>query len=134
MAIIRFDPNESLFSWPSWLNDFENEFATSRNRGLRVRENDKNILIEAVVAGVGPKDVQVEIENGVLTIKAQAKAEERKKGQYTSSSYQYYYTTALSGGQWDKAKAEIKDGVVKVTIPKSQTARPKKITVKAREA
>jgi hypothetical protein len=36
--------------------------------------------------------------DGILTIKAEKKEEEKKKGEYRSASYQYY-TTALSGGQ-----------------------------------
>ena len=47
-----------------------------------------------------------------------------------SQSYQYYYTTALSGGQWDKADAEVHNGVVKVIIPKTEAVRPRKIAVR----
>ena len=39
---------------------------------------------------------------------------------------------ALSGGQWNKAKAEVEDGVVIVTIPKAAAARSKKVRVAAK--
>ena len=97
-----------------------------------IRETSKSIIAEAVVAGVPAKDVGVHIEDGVLTIKAEKTEEKKKKGEYKALTYQYYYTAALSGGQWDKTKAEIEDGVVKVTIPKAEAVRPRKITVKAK--
>lgn len=131
--LIRFDPFRSLFAWPRWLDEFDETFPTlTTQRGLRIHETDKDIVVEAVVAGVPAKDVEVHIEDGVLTIKAEKSEEEKKKGEYKASSYQYYYTAALSGGQWDKAAAEVENGVVTVNIPKTEAARPRKITVKAK--
>lgn len=124
MQLVRFDPFKSL-----WDEDFA---VPSHQRGLKIHETDKSIVVEAVVAGVPKKDVEIEIEDGVLTIKAEAKEEQKTKEEYKSSSYQYYYTTALSGGSWNKAEAEIVDGVVKIDIPKAESARPRKITVKSK--
>lgn len=120
--LVRRDPFRSLFSFPRWIDEIEDFSAPSR--GLKIRETDDSIIAEAVVAGVPAKDVEVHIEDGVLAIKAETKSE--------TSSYSYYYTAALSGGQWDKADAEIEDGVVHVAIPKAEAARPQKITVKKR--
>lgn len=132
MAIVRWDPFRHLSAWPRWIDEFEN--TADAQRGFRVRETDKDIIVEAVVAGVPAENVDVSIEDGVLAIKAEVKEEESKKGEYKASSYQYYYTTALSGGQWDKTEADVKDGIVTVTIPKTEAARPRKITVKAKAA
>jgi HSP20 family protein len=128
-SLIRQDPFRSLFSFPRWMEDFED----ISQRGFKVYETDKNIVAEAVVAGVPSKDVEVHIEDGVITIKAEKSEEEKKKGEYKSSSYQYYYTAALAGGQWDKADAEIEHGVVKITIPKQAATRPQKIAVKEKK-
>ncbi|OGM02606.1 hypothetical protein A2115_01165 [Candidatus Woesebacteria bacterium GWA1_41_8] len=128
--LVRRDPFRSLFAWPRWMEDFDDSFASQK--GLKIHETEKNIIIEAVVAGVPALDVEVDIEDGVLTIKAEKKEEDNKKNEYTSTSYNYYYTAALSGGQWDKADAEVEHGVVKVTIPKTEAARPRKVTVKAK--
>jgi len=123
--LVRRDPMGSLFAWPRWMDDFDD---MSTQRGLKIRGDDKNIYLEAVVAGVPAEDVQVDVEDGVVTVKAEKKMEDKKKGEY--SSYNYYYTAALSGGQWDKANAEVKHGVLELTIPRAEAAKPRKITVK----
>jgi len=117
MSITRWDP----FRFPSLLEEFE-----PTQRGLKIRETDKDILAEAVVAGVPSDNVEVHIEDGVLTIKAELNEDDR--------AYQYYYTAALSGGQWDRAQADIENGIVTITIPKQEAARPQKITVKEKKS
>ena len=124
MQLVRFDPFRGLLD--------DNFTMPSTQRGLKVSETENKILVEAVVAGVPKKHVEIDIEDGVLTIKAEVKLEEESKSEYKSSSYQYYYTTALSGGQWDKAEASVEDGIVKIEIPKTEAARPRKITVKTK--
>ena len=124
MQLVRFDPFKGLLD--------DNFFAPVSQKGLKIHETDKSIVVEAVVAGVPKKDVDVEIEDGVLTIKAEVKDENETKNEYKMTSYQYYYTTALSGGQWDKAEADVVDGVVKIEIPKTESSRPRKITIKTK--
>jgi HSP20 family protein len=125
MQLVRFDPFRGLLD-----DNFSG--MQSLQKGLKVYETDKAIIAEAVVAGVPKKNVDIEIEDGVLTIKAEVKEETEAKNEYKSTSYQYYYTTALSGGQWEKAEADVVDGIVKVTIPKAESARPRKISVKSK--
>jgi HSP20 family protein len=125
--IIKKDPFRSIFTFPRWTDEFDD---LSNQRGLKLHEDDKNIYIEAVVAGVPSENVDVEIEDGVVTIKAENKEEEKSKNEYKSSSYRYYYTCALSGGKWDKANAEVKHGVVTITVPKEEAVRPRKVKVK----
>ena len=128
--LVKRDPFRSLFTFPRWMEDFDD---SSLQRGLKLREDEKSIYVEAVVAGVPSEQVDVEIEDGVITVKAENKEEEKDKNEYKSSSYRYYYSLALSGGQWDKADAEVKNGIVTVTIPKEEAARPRKLKVKAIE-
>jgi HSP20 family protein len=125
-GITRFDPFRTYLTFPKWFDDFDEQSP----KGLKIRETDKSLIAEAVIAGVPAKEVEVEIEDGILTIKAEKTEKKETKNEYKSSNYQYYYTCALTGGIWNKADAEIKDGIVKVTIPKTEVIRPKKIIVK----
>ena len=93
----------------------------------------KDLKDGAVVAGIPAKDIEIHIEDGVLRIKAEKSEEKKGKDEYKSSSRQYYYTCALSGGQWNKADAEVENGIVRITIPKTKAARPRKIRVKAKK-
>lgn len=128
-SIIKRDPFWGhLLSWPRWLDDFEEPM----QKGLRIHETDDNIVAEAVVAGVPSENIEVNIENGILRIKAGAEIKEEGKNKHQVSTYQYYYSVALSGGEWDKAKAEVEDGIVKISVPKIKAAKPKRITVKAK--
>lgn len=129
--LIRKDPFRSLFAWPRWMDELD--FSTSSQRGLRIHETDKDLIAEAVVAGIPADKVDVDIEDGVLRIRAETEEKEKTKEGEKKSSYSYYYTAALSGGQWDKAKAEVENGVVKVTIPKEEKAKPRKIKVETKE-
>ena len=57
--LIKRDPFRSIFAMPRWLDDFDSPAAS--NRGLKIHETDKNIVLEAVVAGIPSKDVEVNI-------------------------------------------------------------------------
>lgn len=133
MTLVRYKPARGLWGYPRWMDELDDDFGNlpsfSHNKGLNIHETDNSIVVEAVVAGVPKRNVDVEIENGILTIKAESKEEEKTKKEYKSSSYQYYYTTALSGGAWDKTEAKVDDGVVIVTIPKAESSKPRKISV-----
>ena len=119
MPIIKHDPWRGFLAFPRIMDDIDEMVG---QRGLKIYETEKDIVAEAVVAGVPADLVDAHIEDGVLTIKAEVKNE--------NSAYSYYYTAALSGGQWNKADAVVKDGVVHITIPKTESSKPHKISVK----
>ena len=124
MQLVRFDPFKSLLDDDNW--------PTMRQNGLKIHETDTDIIAQAVVAGIPAENVEANIVDGVLTIKAEVKEEDKSKDEFKSSSYQYYYTAALSGGDWQKADAEVKHGILTVTIPKAEEAKPKKIEIKTK--
>jgi len=130
MTIVKYNPLRSIFSNPQWFDEIDESFLSSSRRGLKIREDDKNLIVEAVVAGVPAENVEVNIEDGVLTIKAESKDVSQTKDELKTSSYQYYYTAALSGGEWQNTEAEVKHGIVNITIPKAESAKPKKVVVK----
>jgi HSP20 family protein len=103
-----------------------------------VQESDKDFTIRAELPGVDEKDVEVTVTNDAVTIKGEKKEEKEDKGKN-------YYSMERSYGSFNrviplavetdanKAEASFKNGVLNITIPKSQSAKAKgtKVPIKA---
>ena len=94
------------------------------------------VHVKAAMPGVKPEDVQIQVNGDLLTIKAEVKQEEeRDDATYHVRERRYQsYARALSlptPVKADKAQAEVSDGILHVTLPKAEEAKPKVITVKA---
>ncbi len=103
-----------------------------------VTETDKAYEITAELPGIDQKNIEVNVASGGITIKAEKKedTEEKKKDYYVSErrygSFQRYFGVPESVDA-DKIEATFKDGVLKVTLPKTTEAQKaaKKIEIKA---
>ncbi|KAL5575700.1 hypothetical protein UlMin_017399 [Ulmus minor] len=95
----------------------------------RVKEQDDLYKLRFDVPGLTKEDVKITVDDGVLTIKGEHK-EEGEEGSddefWSSSSYGYYNTSLMlpEDAKADEIKAELKDGVLTVIIPRSE--KPKK--------
>ena len=102
---------------------------------IDVYEKDDKIVVEAPLAGVDAKDVEVSIENDVLTIrgKSEHKSEVDEKNYYRKEVRygNFYRTVALPAHvDADKAMAVSESGMLKITLPKlGVSAKSKKISV-----
>lgn len=103
-----------------------------------IAEKEGAYEITAELPGIDEKNVEVSLANGGLTIKGEKKIEkEEKKKDYFLSERRYgsfeRYFTVPEGVDTDKISAEFKNGVLKVTLPKTAEAQKqeKKIAVKA---
>ena len=99
-------------------------------------ERQDHLVIRAEVPGVRKEDMDVRIENGVLTLHGERKQEtdvneanahrlERVYGAFTRS---FTLPTTVDA---TKVAATYKDGVLEVTVPKVETAKPKQVQIKA---
>ncbi len=100
-----------------------------------VVEKADSVIVKAELPGVEPKDVDISVSGNTLTIKGQKKEEKEEKGKS-------YYRVERSYGSFcrtinlpdgvvaDKAKADYKDGVLEIKLPKSEKLRAKKIPIK----
>ena len=100
-----------------------------------ISETDAEFLIKAEIPEVDKKDVKVAVEHGVLTIQGERKHEKEEKGRRYHRVERSYGTFARSFGVPDTVdesivKAEFKDGLLLVHLPKSEKAKPKAIEVK----
>src|SRR5713101_8329172 len=100
-----------------------------------ITEDDHEYLFKADLPEMKKEDVKVRVENGILSISGERKVEkEEKKKKYhrIERTYGSFERTFMVPEDPDIAKiaAEFKDGVMKVHLPKSPTAKPKTIEVK----
>jgi len=96
-------------------------------------ENDKQLTIEAHLPNFEDKDVNVNLDNGVLEIQAEKHEQEKdKKKKYVvrESSSSFYRRIQLPAvADKDKVKAHMKDGVLKVVVPFKELPAPQKIAI-----
>jgi HSP20 family protein len=104
--------------------------------GVDIIESKNELLLIADVPGARPEDVEIDYEQGMLTL--HARVEPRRKEEETEwLLYEYgvgdFYRSFQIGEAIDASKieAEFKDGVLTVHLPKTEAAKPRKIQVKA---
>jgi HSP20 family protein len=102
---------------------------------LDVYEEGNNIMVEASLPGVKPEEVDIRIQGDVLTIKAETKQEkDLSEDKYTYKERSYGMVqrnvplpVAVNA---DKAEAKLENGVLKLTLPKTEEAAARQIKIK----
>src|SRR5256885_1114590 len=99
-----------------------------------ITEDEKEYLIKAELPEIKKEDVKVTVENGVLTISGERKFEKEEKNKKYHRVERGYGTfmrsfTLPDDADANKIKAEFKNGLLKVHLPKSEHAKPKQIEV-----
>ena len=100
-----------------------------------ITEDEKEYVIKTDLPEVKKEDVKVTVENGIVTITGERKLENEEKGKRYHRIERSYGNFVRSFSLPDDAdakrvNAEFKDGLLKVRVAKSETARPKQIEVK----
>jgi HSP20 family protein len=126
-----FDRFFEDFGWPSLLTE-EKGFVPA----FDVSETDSALIVKAEVPGIEQKDMDISLSNGLLTIKGEKKLEKKEENEQFHSverSYGAFSRTFRLPVEVDveKVDAGYKDGVLTVTLPKTETAQPRKIEVKS---
>ncbi len=103
-----------------------------------ISETDKAYLVKADLPGVDPKDVEVNVRDGILTVRGEKKEqkEEKHKNYHRIERFvgQFFRSIPLpSGVDEENVQATTAKGVLTVTIPKKPEAQPKKIAVKPQD-
>jgi HSP20 family protein len=101
---------------------------------LDVHEDKDNFVIRAELPGLKREDIDVSLQDGALVISGERKFEKTEEGTEVHRQERYYgkFQRALTLSEpvaADKVKADYKDGVLTVTLPKTEEAKPKKIDV-----
>jgi HSP20 family protein len=147
MALVRWDPFRELEEVSDRLNRMFARPATRTANGketmtvadwlpsVDISETEGEYQIKAEIPDVKKEDVKVTVEDGVLTIQGERKHEKEEKGRKyhrIERSYGSFVRTFSLPDviEEDKVKAEFKDGVLNLYLPKSEKAKPKAIEVK----
>ena len=146
MAIERWDPFREAVSLRDAVNSlFQESFVRSNNLipaaaggatplPLDVRETPEAFVVEASLPGIRPEDVEVTVHGDTLTIRGETRAEEETQGETwhlrerRSGAFRRTVTLPVPVDA-DKATADHDHGVLKLTLPKAESARPKQIKV-----
>ena len=148
MSLMRWRPTRDLVGIREEMNRLFDDFFTGwpwpeRRKGLLegewapsidVAETDEEVVVTAELPGIKQDDVDITIIDDVLMLKGEKKEEkEVKEKNYhrIERSYGSFQRSVRlpTGVQADKAKAKYKDGVLQVTIPKVEEAKPKQIKI-----
>lgn len=110
------------------------EFEGQRLPSLDVINRDSEVIIKAEVPGFDKKDINVSISEGILTIKGESSCENKEeKGDYyrreISSSSLARSISLPANVDESKAVANLKNGILEVTLPKAETSKPRKVEV-----
>ena len=149
--MIRWNPTRDLVAWPLELtsaqremnklinnffhsNNDENGVAAAWTPAVDVIENDNEYIVRVELPGVNKNDLKITLESNVLTIAGEKKAEEEVKREdyhriertYGSLQRSFTLPTMVNA---DKIDTLFQDGILRVTLPKAEEARPRQIEV-----
>ena len=145
MAITRWRPLRDLVSMQDEMNRLFDDFfgrplvRTEWTEGVwsphvDISETKDDVVIKAEMPGMTKDDIKISIHDNVLTLKGEKKQEkEEKEANYhriERSHGSFCRSFALpTSVKADKVKASYKDGVLNITLPKTEEAKPKEIPV-----
>ncbi len=100
-----------------------------------IKEEEDKFVISADIPGVSPKDIDVSMENGILTIKGERETEEKEENNVyrrVECSYGSFYRrfSLPDTADAEKIEAKGKHGVLEITVAKREASKAKRITVK----
>ncbi len=128
--------DETLRAWPT-LGGQDGSLVGSWMPAVDVLEESDTVRIAAELPGVKPEDVKISLENGVLTIcgqkhqVAEEKTERVHRYERTYGSFERSFRVPESVDA-DKIRAGFENGVLTVTLPKVERAKPRQIPVETR--
>ena len=140
MNLIRYSPSSLGLedNVSRWFDDMFVDLPTWRTTvpAVDVRESETEFLMEVDLPGLSEKDIEVKLDNNLLTISSRKEeSKEEKKNGYLvrerrSAGFSRSFVLPEEADR-EKIAAEFKNGVLHLTFPKTPAAKPKTIEVKA---
>lgn len=147
--LTRWEPNREMMTLREAMDRlfddaFTRPFSIMREGGstwsslpIDMYQTDNDVVVRAALPGIKPDEVQINITGDILTLKGEMKHDEEKKDQSWHIREHRWGAFERSlqlptGVIADKARAEFDNGILTITLPKSEAVKPKTITVKTK--
>ncbi len=144
MALVRWDPFRDLTALQSEVNRLFSRASggdvgerQSWTPAIDVVETEDAIVLKAELAGMDPNDINIEVQDNVLTVSGERRFEEEvKEDKFYRIERRYgSFSRSLAlppTADETKVEAKYENGLLQITVPKAEVAKPKKITVAVR--
>lgn len=127
--------DEAFGTWPLQ-QDESGSITSAWHPAVDVFEDRDAVKIVAELPGVNPEDVKLSLENNLLTIRGEKKQEAEERSErvhryerrYGSFERAFMLPSTVDG---DKVSADYRNGILTVSVPKAERARPREIPVRA---
>ena len=131
--LTRYEPFEDFFKG-FFVRPLAFPTETHLDIKIDVKEGEKEFMVEAEISGVKKEDIFIDVDGDTVSLRAEVKMEKEEKGEkivYSERSYGMVSRSfTLPTDVDDKAvKAEYKDGVLKLVLPKKSNGSSRRITV-----
>ena len=103
---------------------------------LDVYEDKDNLIVRAEIPGMKKEDLEISLHDNVVTVSGERKHEKKYEGGQTSREERFFgrFTRSMKLPKQvdaNRVKANYKDGILTVTLPKSEEAKPRQIQIKS---
>lgn len=144
-TLVRWNPVREMLNMRNtldWMFSDESSLPTGRwtevqnwSLPLDVVENKDGYLIKASVPGINPEDINVTLEDNILTIRGEVKKEEvTENARYHARERRYGQfmrtITLPTMVKMDAIEADYHNGVLELTVPKAEEIKPRRIAIK----
>jgi HSP20 family protein len=104
--------------------------------GIDLYEDKDNLYLKAELPGMKREEIEVSLHEGMLSISGERKSESKEQGAEVHRAERFFgrfqrTVTLPASVSPDKVKAQYKDGILTITLPKTEEAKPKQIDVRA---
>lgn len=132
--IISWSP---LRDMDRFFEDFSSWDRANFAPAVDIYQDKDNVVVEASLSGIDPEKVDISIENDVLTISGhtEEKQETKREDYYRKEIREGSFSRSIilpMNVKGDQAEAHYEKGVLKITLPKAEEAKPKKISIKTK--
>ena len=156
MSLVRWNPARDLGAFPSDVINMQREMnkmfdsffrggtlddgsfgASVWTPAVDVAEHEDQFQVKVELPGVSKEDVKITMQENILTIRGEKKQEKESKGsnyhrvERSYGSFQRSFTLPTSV-KHDKIEAAYNDGILSITLPKAEEAKPKQIDVQVK--